>query len=307
MRILCTGGAGFIGSNTVDLLHSCNDEVFIVDNFSTGKVSNINHRTIFECDILEYKRLEIAFQRFKPDAVLHLAAQSAITTSTINPQLDAQANILGTLNVIQLAKKYDVKRLVFSSTSAVYRESRSPWFGMKESFPREPMSPYGISKLAAEHYVRTMFPNHVIYRYGNVYGPKQVGVGENQVVARAFDHFVNDSLFHIVGNGRQKRDFIYVQDVAYANMLALYPQGKVGTYNLATGQSHSVNEVVEAVQNYYNPKIYHKTVRHSGLEDTRGSVYINNSKFKREFKKLIFTPLEIGIRKTGRWWQENKK
>jgi UDP-glucose 4-epimerase len=322
MRTLVTGGAGFIGSNTVELFLACGEDVFVVDNYSTGRTLNLNSPKMENVkfpnlnfpkkpsmyshvvDITEYDELEICFKQFKPEAVLHLAAQSAITTSNQRPGDDLNINALGTLNVVRLCKQYGVERLVFSSTSAVYKETRSPLFGMKESFPKEPQSPYGISKLAAEHYVRTMFPNHLIFRYGNVYGPKQVAVGENQVVARAFDHFLNSADFKVNGDGRQTRDFIYVGDVAMANMLALYPGGRIGTYNLATGVSRSVNEVVEEVQ--ATCRKFWKNIEHTEDQDPRGSVRINNSKFKKEVKGLKFTSLRTGIKKTADWWMEKK-
>lgn len=308
MRVLVTGGAGFIGSHTVDLLLSAGDEVFVVDNFSTGRVDNLAqamavHKRFrpFECDINEYKRLDKAFLHFKPEAVIHLAAQSAITVSNKKPQVDAMVNIIGTINVVDLCKKYDVERLVFSSTSAVYKGTRSPWFGMKENFPKEPQSPYGISKLAAEQYIRTMFPNHVIFRYGNVYGPRQVSVGENQVIARAFSYFMRESdHFEIVGSGEQKRDFIFVENVAEANLIASYPNGGTGTFNLATGQSRSVNEVVRIVKR--NCVSRFRLIDHTKNEDPRGSVYINNSLFKKKLKGFRFVGLEEGIEKTHKWW-----
>lgn len=308
MKILITGGAGFIGSNTVEFIAKANPshEVYIVDDFSTGKMSNIHAIKAQFVDICDFEDLQDAFEFCMPDAVLHLAAQSAITTSLNDPKRDLEVNVGGTLNVLLLAKKYGVKRFVFSSTSAVYSEKPAPRGGMKESFEKEPQSPYGISKLAAEHYVRTMFSNHLIVRYGNVYGPRQYPVGENQVIARALQHMINDGEFRVTGDGRQKRDFIHVNDVAYANLKAL-ESDVVGTFNLCTGKSHSVNQVLEKLNDYL-PKEMRTVWEYTERADPRGNVYINNSKLKKEFGFMPVIGLFEGLQNTADWWlRENKK
>lgn len=297
MNILCTGGAGFIGSHTVAMLVKRHHNVMALDNFRTGSTENLKgiRCSINVCDVMDYKRLETVFYDFRPSVVVHLAAQSAITTSWSDPFIDVRVNTLGTLNVIDLCKKYNVMKLVFSSTSAVYREDkRMPLFGMDESFECKPASPYGINKLSAEHFIRAMFPKHVIFRYGNVYGPRQKPIGENQVIARALHHFTKGSDFKIVGDGNQKRDFTYVEDVAFANCEAA-DNALVGTYNLCTGKSFSVNTVLRIIEELYDVVGY--KWEHTEQPDPRGNVRTNNFRVRRDFG-LSFMNLRVGLEKT---------
>jgi UDP-glucose 4-epimerase len=301
MRVIVTGGAGFIGSRTVGILQKMNHTVLIVDDFSTGRSENIDHYDgkVSISDITDNDMMEEVFSEFLPEAVIHLAAQPAITTSIRNPEKDLLVNSLGTLNVVRMSKKYGVKKFVFSSTSAVYKESNPPWgSGITEKWPCEPRSPYGINKLCAEHYVRTMLKDSIIFRYGNVYGPCQVSIGENQVVARALHHFLKGDNFSIVGSGTQKRDFVFVDDVAQANSEAITKKSN-GTFNLCTGKSRSVLEILFEIENQFDVNGYEWD--HRLPEDLRGSVYMSNKKFQKEFG-FIFTPIHIGIEKTVDWW-----
>jgi len=303
-RTLITGGAGFIGCHTAMLMTNKGHQVAVLDNFSTGKTENLKgcRAEIMLADITDLHLLERAFADFRPQAVMHLAAQSAISVSERDPQKDLTINAIGTINVVDMARKYEVDRFVFSSTSAVYNEDKWRWFPRDEKFPKDPQSPYGISKLAAEHYVRTMFPNHVIFRYGNVYGPFQRSIGENQVVARALAHFHHGDDFHVVGHGNQKRDFVFVEDVAYGNTEAVL--GKmVGTYNLCTGKSKSVNQILAEIENTYEVGGYRWN--HSKKQDPRGDVHLSARKFKSDFC-MMFTPLDVGMRKTASWWRAQK-
>lgn len=304
MRILVSGGAGFIGSNTVNLLEKNRHKVVAVDDFSTGRIENLRgfEGTVIACDILDFKELSLLFADFKPEAVLHLAAQSAISTAYSDPARDLRVNGTGTLNLLKLSKKYEVGRFVFSSTSAVYREGRS-FSALREECEARPSTPYGISKLAAEHYVRTMFPNHLILRYGNVYGPRQKAIGENQVIARAFAHFIKGDDFAIVGNGNQKRDFVFVGDIAYCNAEVLQ-SGVVGTFNAASGKSYSVNQVLREIEKIYDVPGY--AWAHTSENDPRGSVYINPSLIRREVGWKAMIPLADGLKQTAGWWEENK-
>lgn len=303
-KVLITGAAGFIGSHTALYLEAHRYKVIALDNFSTGRTENLKdfRGSVEVCDITDWKMLETVFNRFRPDSVIHLAAQSAITTAWGDPQRDMQVNIAGTLNLLMLSRKYDVKRFVFSSTAAVYGKGLR-FFSSAEWHPCQPDTPYGVSKLAAEHYIRLFFPNHVILRYANIYGPRQRPIGENQVVARAFDHFIHGADFSVVGDGRQKRDFVYVGDVAYANYLAM-AGNKNGTFNVASGKSSSVNEVLREIEKYYSVEGYRWT--HTDKPDERGSVYMDGSKFHREFGRKPSLDLAAGIQLTAEWWREGK-
>lgn len=295
MKILVTGGAGFIGSHTVSFLSKMKHSVIALDNFKTGTTENLVgiKCSISVCDILDYKSLEKVFYDHFPHVVIHLAAQSAITTSWRYPDLDTKVNAIGTLNLLKLCNTYGVRKFIFSSTSAVYTDERS-FFAATEKTTCAPKTPYGISKLSAEHFIRTMFKNHVIYRYGNVYGPRQRSIGENQVVARALDHFLRGKEFKVVGSGNQKRDFTFVEDVAFANAYAV-DNDFTGTYNLCSGKSHSVNQILSIIEDHYGVRGYQWD--HTYEEDPRGSVYINNSKIRKEIG-IQFTGIKEGIRKT---------
>ena len=301
MRILCSGGSGFIGSHTVELLVASGHEVMVVDNFSTGRLENLAdvRAEIRVCDINDLRLLDMCFQEFKPDAVLHLAAQSAISTAVLNPKKDLRVNGVGTLNMVEMSQKYDVRRFVFSSTSAVY-EPKSTWLGVYDESQRcRPASPYGISKLAAEQYIRSTFDNHLILRYANIYGPRQYSIGENQVVARAFAHFMYGDEFKVTGHGNQKRDMVYVKDIAYANYMALM-SNKTGTFNASSGKSVSVNTILSAIAENYEIPTYQW--EHTNQEDPRGDVYMNASKIRREIGWKTYASLRHGIELTALWW-----
>jgi len=305
MKILVTGGAGFIGSTTCELLEANRHSVLVVDNFSTSNASNLkNFRGhVSLCDITDVKLLERAFHDFQPDAVIHLAAQSAISTSWSDPEKDISVNSIGTLNLLRLSKEYKVKRFVFASTSAVYDETQKP---VSETWWCEPKTPYGISKLAAELYIRAMFKNHVILRYGNVYGPRQVSIGENQVVARAIAHFVRGDEFKVVGDGNQKRDFVFVEDIAFANFFAVSEINPVvGVYNAASGKSRSVNDALSVIEDIYGVRGY--KWEHTNTRDPRGNVSINTRKIRSELGWSALLTLEAGLRKTSEWWNEKSK
>lgn len=276
-RILVSGGAGFIGSHVVDLLVENFHNVMVVDDFSTGKMDNISHHSEEDvlklcCDITDMRCLSMAFLAFKPTIVIHLAAQAAITTAMEDPMKDLAVNGIGTLNMLRMAEKHKVERFVYASTSAVYEEKRKI-FAMKESIRLVPANEYGISKLAGESYVRISEIGSVILRFGNVYGPRQVPIGENQVIARMIRHFENGADFSIFGDGKQKRDFVFVGDVAEAVKIAA-TSGKPGIYNIASGKSRSVNEIARNLAEIYNVPMYpwsHDEARH----DKRRSVRMN--------------------------------
>lgn len=306
MKIIVTGGCGFIGSHVVELLVGEGNRVTVLDNLSSGLVANLEGlkgqrglANVELCDVRQIHAMRPFFERVKPDAVIHLAAQPAITTSWKMPYLDAQVNALGILNVIRLAKDYDVRRIVFSSTSAVYAEKR--WGALNETDKTVPDSPYGLSKLTAEHYLRLLFKDSVVLRFANVYGPRQVPLGENQVVARMISHFLKGSDFKIHGDGRQTRDYIYVEDVAEAVAQALHAED--GTYNVSTGRSLSVMDVAAQVANAYGVPGY--PWEHDRYDDGRRAVRMNPGKFKQMAAWKARTSFHDGLQKTIAWWEAN--
>lgn len=303
-RIVITGACGFIGSHVVDLLVRSGNHILAVDNFSTGKMDNIAgilekypHKIdIAEGDINSIPFLIRTLSDFKPKYVIHLAAQAAITTAWDNPVKDLSVNGIGTLNLIQACKQTETEKIIFSSTSAVYKESNAK---LKETAQTAPSNPYGISKLAAEFYLRSMFPAATILRFGNVYGERQVPIGENQLIPRMIRHFKYGDTFYIHGDGKQERDFVYVGDVAQAVTNALY--NKPGTYNVSTGQSFSVNEIAGMIEEIYDIPNY--KWEHTDTNDPRRKACLDVSEAYHGLSWKPTVNIKEGIKRTVDWWE----
>lgn len=245
MRILVTGGAGFIGSHLVDRLIEEGHQVAVVDDLSTGKKKNINAKAEFyKLDILSPK-VERVFQKERPEALFHFAAQMDVRRSVKDPIFDGQVNILGTVNLLEQAVKVGTKRVIFASSGgAIYGEQER--FPAGEDHPTHPVSPYGISKLAAEHYLyyygRTYGLQWTSLRFGNVFGPRQDPFGEAGVVAIFTLKLLQNEQPVINGTGKQTRDYIAADDVVEANM-AVLNGGVNDTFNVGTGRETSVNQL----------------------------------------------------------------
>lgn len=245
MKVLVTGGAGFIGSHLVDRLVQEGHEVAVVDNLSTGRRRNLNRASRFYKMDIQSWRLERVFRKERPSLLMHLAAQMDVRRSVEDPGFDAQVNILGMLHVLEQAVKHGTRKVVFASSGgAIYGEQEL--FPAPESHPTRPLSPYGISKLTGEHYLayyqRVYGIQYVSLRYANVYGPRQDPEGEAGVVAIFAQKMLAGEQPIINGNGRQTRDFVYVDDVVEAN-LAVMGKDVQGTYNVGVGQETTINEL----------------------------------------------------------------
>jgi UDP-glucose 4-epimerase len=251
MRILITGGAGFIGSHTTDLLAVSGHKVTVYDNLSTGSLANLamsRHRVdVVEGDVRDLKRLAGLTRERKFDAILHLAAMASVTQSRRFPRWTQDVNVGGALNVLEVARKYDVKRVVLASSAAVYGNlDKVP---SSEDHPVQPLSHYGVHKLMAELYAQSYAHLYgletVCLRYFNVYGPRQQAASIYTGVITKFVHTLfQDGISQIDGDGRQTRDFIYVHDVASANIAALVRDKLSGAViNVGSGHSTSVLEL----------------------------------------------------------------
>jgi UDP-glucose 4-epimerase len=259
MKVLVTGGAGFIGSNLVDGLLEAGHEVVVVDNLASGKRENLNGSARFyELDIGD-PGLGDLFARERFDLVSHHAAQIDVRHSVADPQFDARTNILGLLNIMENCRSYGVRGIVLASSGGVvYGEPAQ--LPATETFPKGPLSPYGVSKLASEfylcYYAQVMGIPYVTLRYGNVYGPRQDPHGEAGVVAMFGSRLLRGETPVIYGDGEQLRDYVFVGDVVRANLLALerLSKGFCGAapggcaindfaFNIGTGHGASVNEL----------------------------------------------------------------
>jgi UDP-glucose 4-epimerase len=243
VRVVVTGGAGFIGSHVVDALVVRGDEVAVVDNLANGKRENLSaNAQLHVQDIRE--PLEDLFDELRPEAVFHLAAQADLRVAVERPHEDAEINVLGTIRVLEAARRHGAQ-VIFSSTGgAIYGECNGP---APETAPLSPISQYGTSKLAGEEYLRTYNrlhgTIHVALRYGNVYGPRQDPHGEAGVVAIFFNRLIDGETPTIFGDGKQTRDYIYVGDVVRATLASQEVDG--GVYNVGTGRETSVVELLD--------------------------------------------------------------
>ena len=246
MRILVTGGAGFIGSHVVDRLLADGHQVNVVDNFSTGRPEFVNAKAVsHSCDIRS-TRLGDVFATADPEAVVHVAAQAAVARSTVDPLTDASVNVLGTIALLSACRRHGVGRVVYLSTGgAAYGETDV--LPTPESHPANPTSPYGVSKVAAESYLgcwggitgaRTLS-----LRLANVYGPRQNPRGEAGVIAIFAHRLLRNEPCIVQWDGEQTRDYVYVEDVADAVSRAIERTDARGMLNIGTGVEVSVNEL----------------------------------------------------------------
>ena len=303
MRILVTGGAGFIGSNVVGGYLKDKHEVAVVSNFSSGKRESLNKKAKFyKADIRNKEVLEKVFKDFKPEIVNHHSGHIGVKESVDNPSYDADINIVGSLNVFELAVKYGVRRIIFPSTGGgLYGESAK--LPADEDTPIEPLSPYGVAKYCAENYLnyfkRLYSIERVILRYANVYGPRQdpfKGVG---VIAIFIWKILKGETPVIFGDGTQTCDYVFVEDVVRANILAL--EGKEGTYNIGTGKETSVNELIGIFS-----KVLGHEIKPEYAPPRIGEVHRISLYGERARKELGFVPkysIEEGIKKTIDWYK----
>jgi UDP-glucose 4-epimerase len=304
MKILVTGGAGFIASHVADAFVAKGHEVVIVDNLSTGKKAYINSQAKFiEADITDKQHIQEVIRQEKPDALNLHAAHIQVGNSVKNPHFDAENNIMGMLNIMEAAKEVGVKRVLFASTGgAMYGNKPTPFV---ETMKEEPLSPYGISKRAGELYLNFY---HEVYgipycvlRYSNVYGERQNPHGESGVVSIFMEMIQEGKKPVINGDGTHTRDYVYVRDVVDANLRALESE-YIGYLNIGTGSEISTNEV------------FRKVVQEMGaqIEETHGperpGEQVTSSLNAQKAKDILGWAPQVsfdeGVKKVAEWYRQ---
>lgn len=299
MKVLVTGGAGFIGSHVVDTLISAGYEVVVVDDLSTGRLSNLNPAaTFYQVDIRSPQLAEV-FEKERPDYVDHHAAQMDVRRSIADPLFDAEVNVIGSINLIECCRRYDVKRLVYISTGgAVYGEPE--YLPCDEAHPVNPICPYGASKHTVEHYLFMYSQNYgldyVVLRYPNVYGPRQDPHGEAGVVAIFTGQMLAGGQVVINGDGEQQRDFVFVEDCARANLMAMTNQNANQIFNLGYGRGTTVNEIfatLKRITGYQLPAVHGP----AKVGETR-QIYLDATKAQKDLGWQPTVDLEEGLQQT---------
>ncbi|MCL4464634.1 MAG: NAD-dependent epimerase/dehydratase family protein [Chloroflexi bacterium] len=304
MKVLVTGGAGFIGSHVAEAYAAAGHEVVVVDNLSTGKAENLPpHIRLHPVDIRSPQLAEV-FAAERPEVVNHHAAQISVNFSLREPRFDAEVNVLGSLNVIDCCLRHDVRKLVYISTGgAAVGEPR--YLPVDEQHPVDPLSPYGCSKHTVEHYLylfrKSAGLDYTVLRYPNVYGPRQDPHGEAGVVAIFSGLMLRGQPVRINGTGEQERDFIHVADLARANLLAVSAAaGEM--YNVGTGVGTSVNEifrVLAACTGYAQDPVHGPA-----LPGEVFKIYLDSSKAERELGWRATVSLEEGLAETADWFRQ---
>jgi UDP-glucose 4-epimerase len=292
VRVIVTGGAGFIGSHVADALAARGDEVMVLDNLSTGRRENVPlGAQLVEADLAD---AEVAFAQAEPEVCYHLAAQADVRVSVARPDFDAEVNVLGTIRVLEAARRHGAQVVFASTGGAMYGECDSP---ADEDSPRLPIAPYGTSKLCAEEYLATYNrlhgTEHVALRYGNIYGPRQNPHGEAGVVAIFFGRLARREPLRVFGDGTQTRDYVYVGDVVAATLAA---EGRSGVFNVGTGIETSVLDLVAACQRVAGVSVdaTHEPARAGELQRS----VLDPVRAERELGFRAATTLEDGLAAT---------
>ena len=302
MKVLVTGGAGFIGSFIVEEVINKGWEPIVVDDLSTGNLSFVPKNVPFYNIDIRSDSLEQVFRMHKPEVVIHQAAQVSVEFSTQQPLTDCEINTLGTLNILKLCTKYKVSKLVYASSAAVYGSAKE--MPLKEEHRILPISFYGQSKYSAEQYIHLFHQlyglPYAILRYSNVYGMRQNMQGEAGVVSIFINQAIRNKGITVYGNGCQTRDFIFVTDVAKANIQAV-AFGISGAFNISTNQPISLNELLAILQ-----ESIHQPLDITYTDSRAGDIKDSTLSFDKAREILQWEPrtsFEIGLKETVAYYQ----
>ena len=304
MKIIITGGAGFIGSSIVDRLIINGNQVLVLDNLSSGKLENINTSAEFVNIDLCDPSLKNVFFDFRPDAVIHCAAQVSVMDSQLDPVFDAKNNILSGLNLLKISIESNVNQILYLGTGgALYGEPE--YLPCDESHPIRPISPYGLSKWTLEKYIDLIVPDTIlkkVLRLGNVYGPRQDHKGASGVVAIFLSKMLLGEKVEIYGDGNQIRDFVFISDILDAIELSLKSDVSF-TANIGSAIGVSVNEIFEILSKetlYKNKPVFQ--TKSSGDIDR---IILSNNKAKSDLNWSPKISIEEGLKKTSEWFKNN--
>lgn len=297
MRVLITGGAGFVGSHIADACLDRGYDTYVLDNLSTGRKRNLSPKAeLIQADIATAD-LETILSKIKPEIIFHQAAQVSVPLSIKQPLQDQQVNIQGTIKLLEAARMANVRKVIYASSAAVY--GNPVYLPVDEKHPIQPISFYGISKYVPELYLKTYMDLYQLpftaLRYANIYGPRQVAHGEGGVVAIFTDRILRGETITIQGDGEQTRDFIYISDIVDANLAAI-ERGDGGIYNIGTGVQTSINQLAQALETAAGHPIEKKNAapREGDIRDS----YFNPDLAMKELNWLPKVSLVEGLQKT---------
>lgn len=305
MKILITGGAGFIGSHIADACIKAGYRTHIVDNLSTGSIANVPGEAIFHQLDIRNDAVERLWKQEKFSVLIHTAAQMNVRKSVENPVYDADINVLGSLNLLEAGRRHGLNRVIFSSTGgAIYGEP--DYTPQDEQHPVRPKSPYGITKRSLEHYLNYYGEEFgilsVSLRYANVFGPRQNSKGEAGVVAIFSEKLLAGLPCTINGEGEQTRDYVYVDDVVQANMKALNAR-KTDVFNVGTGIETNVNELFDQLRQLTDTEA--KATHGPAMPGEQQRSVIDSSKLKKELNWNLNYDLKSGLKKTVAWFRSH--
>ncbi len=293
-KVLITGGAGFIGSHIVDKLIMNDYKVVIIDNLLTGSINNLpqSDKIEFYKNDIYKDDIEFIFDRERPDFCIHLAAQTSVAYSEKEPVYDANLNIVSSIKILELCKKYNVKKFLTASSAAVYGMPKT--LPITEEHSTKPISFYGISKLTMEKYIELFNVPYVIFRFSNVYGPRQFSSKESGVIAIFHDAMLNNKDINIFDDGTQIRDFLFVKDIAQIVLLTIESDIVNKTYNFSSNTGININKLFEMMKDLYQ---YKKSPNYlpPRIGDIKDSI-LDNFKIKSVFKEFKSTSLEDGLK-----------